>query len=131
MSLTRYLKYSERDQFPSDSHPVITDYFYCLGNQFIKLDHPKNVVGIVGIYPRREPRRPIESLSFFSFSTSRTAYAALRNLEEVFAEFYLQTGVLPYINPLSQRYFEKPKELSQSLLNVFARNGALIYGPKE
>ena len=131
MSLIQYLKYAERAQFPTESHPAITDYFYSLGNQFTEQNRPRSVVRIVGVYPRREPRRPIESLSFFAFSKSRTAYAALRNLEDVFAEFYLRTGVLPYINPLSQRYFEKPKELSQSLLNVFARNGALVYGPKE
>lgn len=131
MSLAQCLKYPERAQFPTDSHPIITDYFYSLGNQFIEPGLSKSVVGVVGVYPRREPRRAVESLSFFAFSTSRTAYAALRDLEEVFAEFYLQTGVLPFINPLSKRYYEKPHEMPQSLLKVFARNGALIYGPKE
>lgn len=131
MSLIQYLKYADSTQFPTKSHPATSDYFHTLGNQIIQLDRPKSLVGIVGVYPRREPDRPIESLSFFAFSGSRTAYAALTELEDVFADFYLLTGVLPYINPLSKGYFAKPKELSQYLLNVFSRNGALIYGPKE
>jgi len=131
MSLIQYLKYSDRTQFPTESHPAISDYFHTLGNHLYQQNRSKSLVGIVGIYPRKEPRCHIESLSFFAFSGSRTAYAALRDVEDVFADFYLQTGVLPYINPLSQRFFEKPKELSQSLLNVFARNGALVYGPQE
>jgi hypothetical protein len=131
MSLSQYLKYSDRTQFPTESHPATSDYFHSLGNQFIQRKRSKSLVGIVGIYPRKEPRHAIESLSFFAFSGSRTAYAALRDVEDVFADFYLRTGVLPYINPLSKRFFEKPKELSQSLLNVFMRNGALVYGPQE
>jgi len=134
MSLTQYLKYSDRTQFPTGSHPATSDYFHTIGNQLNQLNQlnrPKSVVGIVGIFPRTEPRCSIDSLSFFAFSGSRTAYAALKDLEGVFADFYLQTGVLPHINPLPQRYFENPKKLSLSLLNVFSRSGALVYGPKE
>lgn len=131
MSLLQHLKYHSREEFPMEAYPALSDHMYSLASRLQDSQPVRGVVGIVGLYPARPVKRPPTSASFFTFTTSRTAYAALRDVEDIFADFYLRSGILPHISPLPKRYFDEPTALSQSLLTTFAKQGALLYGAEE
>jgi hypothetical protein len=131
MHVNEYLKYRHPEEFPVDRHPISTDYFLTLLRSTKDDPPPKSVKEIVGLFPRREPRLKLTTLPFYVFTTSRTIYSGLRQLENVFTEFYMSTGVLPNIKLIQSYYLTHPKDLPWEVIGEFGKRGGLIYGTQE
>lgn len=102
MRLQQLVKYRSTDDLPVGSFPIFSDHFATLAQKLRDSPPPQTVLGIVGLFPFRRSRRDPDSVSFVTFSSNRTTYAALRDVEDFFAEFYLSTGILPYVSPMPQ-----------------------------
>lgn len=131
MRIREYVRYRNREDYPMESYPAISDFFYTLSMRVGEVAPSRRVLGIVGLYPFRRSARPIDTISFVTFSTTRTTYAALKDVEDIFADFYLQSGILPYINPLPQVYFKEPELLPGKVKSILHKQGAYIYGVEE
>lgn len=128
MHLEQYIKYKDPYKFPFDQNPVSSDYLLTLVNEIGDKKPPTTIKEIVSLFPKREPKYQLTVLPFFVFCTNRTIYSALKDVEEVFTEFYLRTGVLPNIRPLASFYLRHPKDLPLGLLADFNRRGGVVYG---
>lgn len=63
------------------------------------------------------------------FHSHQTPYAAIDALAPPLAEFFMQTEVLPVLEPIFARYKDRLEELAPSLYRQFADRGILI--PRE
>ncbi len=131
MRLQQVLKYKTSNDLPTQVYPALSDHFVTLTHTLRDADLPSTLAGVIGIFPFRKPRTEPDSVSFFTFSSNRTAYAALRDVEEIFAEFYLRTGVLPYLNPMPRSFYLNPDTLPRKTRTLFGKQGAFIYGTEE
>jgi hypothetical protein len=64
-----------------------------------------------------------------AFHSHQTPYAAIDALAPPLAEFFMQTEILPVLDPIFARFKERIEELSPVLYRQFAQRGILI--PKE
>jgi len=64
---------------------------------------------------------------FHAFATNRTAYGTIQDLESAFAGWYLQTHILPIINPIPMKYYEEPKMLPKEWYSQISIRGVRIY----
>lgn len=122
------VRYKNRNELPFEQYPALSDYFTILNEAFIQFEVKPQIKGIVSLYPTRPRKTKMDILPFYSFSTNRTGYAALKQLENVFAEFYLQTEILPVINPIHASYLDKYKELPLHIVRKFQKRGVILYG---
>lgn len=131
MGVREYIRFNDPRSFPFEIHPALSDYFLTLSQRLTDSPPSRRVSGIVGLYPHRNRARQIETVSFITFTTARTAYSALKDVEEVFADFYLQSGILPYINPVPNAHFRHPELMPSRIRSAFMKQGAYIYGIEE
>ena len=121
------VKYRDEDEFPYDQHPDLSDHFMLLKQSFRQLEEKPQVRGIISLFPPESRKTGIEVLPFYSFSSNRTGYAALKLLEEVFAEFYLKTEILPVINTMHCKFIRQYRELPVHIVRRFQERGAILY----
>lgn len=60
------------------------------------------------------------------FHLHRTAYAAVDALAEPLAEFFIQTNILPVVEPIHDRFKYQLEELAPRLYHRFLERGILI-----
>ena len=73
------------------------------------------------------PQRPGRSIVFHAFTTNRTSYGAIEDLESIFAEWFLETRTLPIINPIPMKYFKEPEMLPEDWYLSISKRGVKIY----
>ncbi len=129
MSFHDYIRYSNKSQFPSDCFPILTDHLLTIASWI--QDSSDRPLGVVALYPERPAAKLPKSMQFFTFSRKRTVYSALKQVEDAFAEFYLRTDVLPFVNTAPSVYFRSPQKLPSRLVNRFRKAGALLYAIEE
>jgi len=125
--LFELVKYQRRDEFPFNQHPILSDHFMMLHKSFLQFEKKPQIRGIISLFPFKPRKTKLEVLPFYSFSTNKTGYAALKLLEDVFAEFYLKTEILPVINPMHFTYIENYKKLPMHIVRKFQKRGAVLY----
>jgi hypothetical protein len=125
------LRYPTPDQFPLNQFPVISDYLLQLRSVTHRRPPPDSVRALVGVYPVRKPARTPGSLSFYSFNRTRSVYASLREMEDILAEFYLLSDIMPMVTPLPASLLSHPSDLPSEVVRTLRQRGALIYGPEE
>lgn len=127
MNLFEEVRYRGEDEFLQSQDPILTDYFIWLSRELRSLQDKQQVRGILSLFPLKPRKTKFEVLPFYAFSTNRTAYATLVNLEDVFANFYIKTDIFPVINSIHHSYIENYKELPHPLVRKFFQRGALLY----
>ena len=121
------VKYKLEEELPFNQHPALSDHFMRLKQSFRQFEDKPQVKGIISLFPVKPRKIKMEVLPFYSFSSNKTGYAALKLLEDVFAEFYLQTEILPVINPMHFTYIKKYKNLPLHIVRKFQNRGAVLY----
>jgi len=122
------VRFRNETELMQADHPVLTDYFITLSKEMEYLNRKNQVKGVLSLYPVSQRVRRFEVLPFYVFSSTRTSYASIKLVEEVFSEFYLKTEVLPVINPIHSSYIERFTELPNHLVKKFITRGAVLYG---
>ena len=121
------VKYRNKKEFIESQDHLLTDYFLQLSDELKYLESKRQLKGVLSLYPQRSRKTEFEVLPFYTFSTNRTSYASLKLVEDVFANFYLQTDILPIVNPIHHSYIKNYKDLPRHLVRKFLDRGALLY----
>jgi hypothetical protein len=124
------VRYKEEQEFPVKEFPVLSDHLIVLRRTLAHRHPPDSVRGLVGVFPSRKLVKQPSSLRFYSFNRNRTIYGALRDMEQMLADFYLRSDILPLVIPFPERAFEK-KRLPETVMAALYHRGALIYDSEE
>lgn len=128
MHLLELVRYKAITDFPTRDNPIISDYLTQLVQNVESTKIPKQTLGIVGVIPKNKVTKAPDYMFFYTMTTRLTSYAALRDVEEIFADFYLRSNVLPDITSFSKRYYYDIKNFPVFTANVIGKQGVLIYG---
>jgi len=123
--LYEYVRYADPSKFPSDTFHALTDHLLTMRNWLYKAS--ETPLGLIGLFPSRPAVNLPYTMRFFTFSKKRTAYTALKQVEDIFAEFYLMTDILPFIITIPSLYFHSPQKLPSKIKSQFKRRGVLLY----
>jgi len=107
------------------SSPALAELPYFMRHHDSRLRYVDDVVAVVS--NRRHSHPTFVRLN--TFHSHETAYAAIDALALPLAEFFMQTDILPLIEPIFLRFKERIEELSPALFTRFAERGILI--PRE
>lgn len=132
MAMNDVFRYTSQQDFPYDVFPQLSDSYMVLSSWLRQGNLSNRVISVAGTFPSKYfARRQPPTLDFFPFTTNRTAYAAIREVEDVFAQFYLATNILPYLHPLPATWLKQPNLLPDNLLRRFRSKGALLYASED
>ena len=109
MSVLQIVKYhAGKKVFPEMMKPSLQDHLQ-LSSQLFMQRYVKPTIRLVVATPR--PQRPGRSIVFHAFATNRTAFGTIHDLESILADWFLETRILPIINPIPMQYYQEPKRL--------------------
>ncbi len=125
MSILQIVKYDAvKEVFPQRIVPSLRDYLQFSSQLFYKRNVKPTIRFVVTAPP---PRRPGKSIVFHAFATNRTAFGAIHDLESIFADWFLETRILPIINPIPIKYYVEPKLLPKEWYSSISSYGIRIY----
>lgn len=104
------------------SFPVLSEIPYFMRHHRGRL---RSIDDIVAVISNRAHMHPT-FVGLSAFHRHETAYAAIDALAPPIAEFFMQTDILPVLNPIFLRYKDRLEELSPKLYRQFADRGILI-----
>ncbi len=67
-------------------------------------------------------------MQFVSVNTNKTYYAALKEVQSIFGDFFLESGIFPQIKIMPKEFLIHPSDISPSVYKKLKKRGALIYG---
>ncbi len=105
--------------------PVLSEIPYFLRHHRGRLRYIDDMVAVASNRSHSHP----SFVRLNAFHSHQTPYAAIDALAPPLAEFFMQSEILPVLDPIFIRFKERIKELSPSLYKQFAERGVLI--PKE
>lgn len=105
--------------------PVLSEIPYFLKHHRNRLRYIEDIVAVASNRSHSHP----SFVRLNAFHSHQTPYAAIDALAPPLAEFFMQTEILPILEPVFSRYKERLAELSPALSRQFAERGILI--PKE
>ena len=105
--------------------PALSEIPYFLKHHRNRLRYIDDMVAVASNRSHSHP----SFVRLNAFHSHQTPYAAIDALAPPLAEFFMQTEILPVLEPIFTRYKERIEELSPSLYRQFADRGILI--PKE
>ena len=117
-------RYRISDQYVPDvrSFPAISELPYFLRHHKKRLQSMSEMIVVVSNRRHITPSHMIVS----AFHRHYTAYAAVDALAEPLAEFFLQTNILPIVDPIHERFKDRLEELAPELFRRFSERGILI-----
>jgi hypothetical protein len=133
-----WIRYTNKDDFPSTEYPYLTDHFLALSDDFKKKKRNRTIKKIIGIYPKirktkiirassRKGRIPSE-IEFPVFCTNKTAYATIKEVAPVLTKFYMKTSIFPIITPYPVKIWEYLDDvMPEYIIKSFETRGALLY----
>jgi hypothetical protein len=125
MSILQIVKFNALEQiFPAGMKPALQDQLH-LSSYLFKRRRVRPTIRFVLTAPPL--KRPENSMMFHAFATNRTAFGTIHDLEEVFAEWFLETRILPIINPVPMKYYEEPEMLPKEWYIPITKRGVGIY----
>ncbi len=125
MSMIEIVKFNARENvFPKGMKPNLRDRLL-LSSQLFSKRQVKHTIRFVVTAPPL--KRPGKSIVFHAFTTNRTAFGAIQDLESIFADWFLETRILPIINPIPMKYYENPKLLPKNWYRIISTRGVEIY----
>lgn len=107
------------------SLPVLSEIPYFMRHHRSRLRYIDDIVAIASNRAHTHPT----FVRLNAFHRHETAYAAIDALAPPLAEFFMQTDILPVLDPIFSRYKDHIEELAPRLYREFANRGILI--PKE
>ena len=105
--------------------PVLSEIPYFLRHHRARLRYIDDMVAVASNRSHSHP----SFVRLNAFHSHQTPYAAIDALAPPLAEFFMQSEILPVLDPIFIRFKERIEELSPSLYKQFAERGVLI--PKE
>ena len=105
--------------------PVLSEIPYFLKHHRSRLRYIGDMVAVASNRSHTHPN----FVRLNAFDTHQTPYAAIDALAPPLAEFFMQTEILPVLDPIFSRYKDRLEELSPVLYRKFAERGILI--PRE
>lgn len=105
--------------------PVLSEIPYFLRHHRGRLRYIDDMVAVASNRSHSHP----SFVRLNAFHSHQTPYAAIDALAPPLAEFFMQSEILPVLDPIFVRFKERIEELSPSLYKQFAERGVLI--PKE
>lgn len=105
--------------------PVLSEIPYFLKHHRRRLQYIDDMVAVASNRSHTHP----SFVRLNAFHSHQTPYAAIDALAPPLAEFFMQTEILPVLDPIFARFKERIEELSPVLHRQFAERGILI--PKE
>ncbi|MCI0559019.1 MAG: hypothetical protein MN733_11025 [Nitrososphaera sp.] len=125
MSILQIVKYDALEGvFPERMRPSLQDHLH-LSSQLFQRRRVKPTIRFVVTAP--PPQRPGISIVFHAFATNRTAFGAIQDLESIFADWFLETRILPIINPIPMKYYGEPEMLPKDWYSSISVRGVKIY----
>jgi hypothetical protein len=125
VSISQIVKYDAVDKvFPEKMLPSLRDHLQ-RSSQLFNQRLVKSTIRFVVTAP--PPRRPGKSIVFYAFATNRTAFGTISDLESIFTDWFLETRILPIINPIPIKYFVEPKLLPREWYSSISIRGIRIY----
>ena len=118
---TRY-RITEIESQEIRSFPVLSEIPYFLRHHHRRLNSIEEIVAIVS--NRRHSHPTFVHLN--TFHRHQTPYAAIDALAHPLAEFFMQTDILPIVDPIFSRYKEELERFSPRLYRAFGERGILI-----
>jgi hypothetical protein len=122
--ITRYL-ISDLSPTEVRSSPALTELPYFMRHHESRLRYVDDMVAVVSNRKHRHPT----FVRLNAFHSHETSYAAIDALAPPLAEFFMQSDILPLIEPIFLRFKERMQEWSPDLFTRFAERGILI--PRE
>lgn len=119
--ITRY-RITDRDVTDVRSFPVLSELPYFMRHHRYRLRYLDDMVAVVSNRSHAHPT----FVHLNAFHRHKTPYAAIDALAPPLAEFFMQTEILPVIEPIFERYKGIIEQLSPSLYRTFAERGILI-----
>jgi len=110
--------------FPEKMRPSLRDHLHA-ASQLFQQRYVKSTIRLVVTAP--PPQRPGKSIVFHAFATNRTVFGVIQDLEAVFADWFLQTRILPIINPIPMKYYDEPQILPSDWYSSMSSRGIRIY----
>lgn len=105
--------------------PFLSEISYFLRHHRTRLRYIDDMVAVVSNRSHSHP----SFVRLNAFHSHQTPYAAIDALAPPLAEFFMQSEILPVLDPIFVRFKERIEELSPSLYRQFADRGILI--PRE
>lgn len=105
--------------------PVLSEIPYFLKHHRNRLRYIDDIVAVASNRSHSHP----SFVRLNAFHSHQTPYAAIDALAPPLAEFFMQTEILPVLEPIFLRFKERIEELSPVLYRQFSDRGILI--PKE
>ena len=125
MDIREHIKFSAvEDRFPERMRSVLREQLHW-ASEVLHERRVSHTIRLVVAAP--PPLRPGRSIVFYAFATNRTAFGAIEALERPLAEWYLETGILPIVNPIPMKYFDEPQLLPKQWFRPIVTRGVGIY----
>ena len=118
---TRY-RITDSNVLDIRSFPILSEIPYFLRHHKRQLGSIEEIVAIVS--NRRHAHPTFVHLN--TFHRHQTPYAAIDALAHPLAEFFMQTDILPIVDPIFDRYKDELEQLSPRLYRAFEERGILI-----
>jgi hypothetical protein len=126
MSLITRYNISDEDALKKvRAMPILSEIPYFLKHHRNRLRYIDDMVAVASNRSHFQP----SFVRLSAFHSHKTPYAAIDALAMPLAEFFMQTEVLPILDPIFIRFKEHIEQLSPALHRQFADRGILI--PKE
>ena len=119
--VTRY-RISDQDALDVRSFPVLSEIPYFLRHHKSRLRSIEEMVAIVSNKSHTHPT----FVHLNTFHRHATPYAAIDALAPPLAEFFMQTDILPIVDPIFDQFKSRIEELSPALYRRFLERGILI-----
>jgi hypothetical protein len=123
--ITRYRIFDKISHEDMRALPVLSEIPYFLKHHRRRLQYIDDMVAVASNRSHTHP----SFVRLNAFHSHQTPYAAIDALAPPLAEFFMQTEILPVLDPIFARFKERIEELSPVLYRQFAQRGILI--PKE
>jgi len=118
-----------RDLWPDSINPHLKDCFYLL-NDSLHSEQPDFISDLAIYSPRPWQFRP-SFLDIYVFGGFRSRYKALARTAEMLAEFYLQNGFLPLVQPLTKKDWRLQIGIDGRIYRSLQTAGILLYSTSE
>ncbi|MCY7333245.1 MAG: hypothetical protein LH649_11440 [Pseudanabaena sp. CAN_BIN31] len=125
--MLEFIKYQDQSQYPKNDFPDLSNYFSTLRDLLKKAENIPTVLAVVGVFPIKPHNKIPQSLTFYAFSTSETAYGAIKELAYIFGDFYGKTNILPCIDPILLSDLNQDSKIKPSLRRKLKTRGAVLF----
>lgn len=120
--ITRYRITDQISHEDMRALPVLSEIPYFLKHHRRRLQYIDDMVAVASNRSHTHP----SFVRLNAFHSHQTPYAAIDALAPPLAEFFMQTEILPVLDPIFARFKERIEELSPVLYRQFAERGILI-----